>query len=35
MPAPAAGLPAQRVAEPRAGHQADLFPKDKQRDLFE
>ena len=35
MPAPAAGLPAQRVAEPRAGHQADLFPKKKQRDLFE
>ena len=35
MPAPAAGLPAQRAAEPRAGHQEDLFPKDKQRDLFE
>ena len=35
MPAPAAGLPAQRVAEPPAGHQADLFPKKKQRDLFE
>ncbi len=35
MPAPAAGLPAQRAAEPRAGHQADLFPKKKQRDLFE
>ena len=35
MPAPAAGLPAQRAAEPRAGHQADLFPKKKQPDLFE
>ena len=35
MPTPAAGLPAQRVAEPRAGRQADLFPKKKQRDLFE
>ena len=35
MPAPAAGLPAQRAAEPRAGHQADLFPKKKQRDLLE
>ena len=35
MPAPAAGLPAQRAAEPRAGYQADLFPKKKQRDLFE
>ena len=35
MPTPAAGLPAQRAAEPRAGHQADLFPKKKQRDLFE
>ena len=35
MPAPAAGLPAQRAAESRAGHQADLFPQKKQRDLFE
>ena len=35
MPAPAAGLPAQRAAEPRASHQTDLFPKKKQRDLFE
>ena len=35
MPAPAAGFPGQRAAEPRAGHQADLFPKKKQRDLFE
>ena len=35
MPAPTAGLPAQRAAEPRAGRQADLFPKKKQRDLFE
>ncbi len=35
MPAPAAGLPAQRAAESRAGHQADLFLKKKQRDLFE
>ena len=35
MPGPAAGIPAQRAAEPRAGHQADLFPKKKQRDLFE
>ena len=33
--APEAGLPAQRVAEPRAGYQADLFPTKKQRDLFE
>ena len=35
MPAPAAGVPTQRVAEPRAGRQADLFPKKRQRDLFE
>ena len=33
--APEAGLPALRVAEPRAGYQADLFPTKKQRDLFE
>ena len=27
-------IPAQRVAEPRARYQADLFPKKRQRDLF-
>ena len=27
-------MPAQRVAEPRARYQADLFPKKRQRDLF-
>ena len=30
-----AGLPSQRVAEPGAGYQADLFPKKRQRNLFE
>ena len=34
-PPPEAGLPSQRVAEPDAGYQADLFPKKRQRDLFE
>ena len=35
MPAPGVGVPAQRVAEAGPGRQPDLFPKSRQRKLFE